>query len=72
MPVHATLDPRSSEITPEMHYLGRRAFIASAGAIGAGLIGVAGGFPSRSRRNRKRSANHSDSSPTTSRRPGKT
>jgi len=46
MPVHATLDPRSSEITPEMHYLGRRAFIASAGAIGAGLIGVAGGFPS--------------------------
>jgi sulfoxide reductase catalytic subunit YedY len=38
-------DPRSSEITPESVYLDRRAFIASAGAIGAGAFAAAAGFP---------------------------
>ena len=41
---HVKLDPPSSEMTPEAQYLDRRAFIAAAGAIGAGA--VAGmGFP---------------------------
>jgi methionine sulfoxide reductase catalytic subunit len=45
MHTYKKLDPPSSEITPEPHYLDRRAFIAAAGALGAGAIaGV--GFPS--------------------------
>ena len=37
-------EPPSSEITPEKLYLDRRAFIAAAGALGAGVI-AAGVFP---------------------------
>jgi methionine sulfoxide reductase catalytic subunit len=46
MPIRPTPDLPSSEITPEKVYLDRRAFIAAAGAIGAGAIAAAGGFPS--------------------------
>jgi sulfoxide reductase catalytic subunit YedY len=39
-------EPRSSEITPEQHYLDRRAFVVALGGIGAGAIAGAA-FPSR-------------------------
>src|ERR1035437_6919079 len=45
MLIRRKLEPPSSEITPEKHYLDRRAFIAAAGSIGAGAIAAAGGFP---------------------------
>jgi sulfoxide reductase catalytic subunit YedY len=45
MPNYMKREQPSSEITPEPHYLNRRAFIAAAGAIGAGAIAGAG-FPS--------------------------
>jgi sulfoxide reductase catalytic subunit YedY len=38
MPSRLTHEPPSSEITPERHYLGRREFIAAAGALGVGAI----------------------------------
>ena len=38
MPNHRNFDPPSSEITPEALYLGRRAFLAAAGAAGAAAI----------------------------------
>ncbi len=41
-------EPPSSEITPENLYLDRRAFVAAAGAIGAGVI-ASGVFPSMAR-----------------------
>ena len=44
MPTRLKIDLPSSEITPEQHYLDRRAFLAAAGAIGAGAI--ASGLPS--------------------------
>ena len=44
MPIRSKLDLPSSEITPEQLFLDRRAFIAAAGAIGAGAI--AGALPS--------------------------
>jgi sulfoxide reductase catalytic subunit YedY len=44
MPIRRTHESPSSEITPEKLYLDRRAFIAAAGAIGAGTIASAGGF----------------------------
>jgi methionine sulfoxide reductase catalytic subunit len=44
MPMRSNTDLPSSEITPERHYLDRRAFLAAAGAIGAGAI--AGALPS--------------------------
>jgi sulfoxide reductase catalytic subunit YedY len=46
MLIRTTPDLPSSEITPETVYLDRRGFIAAAGAIGAGVIAAAGGFPS--------------------------
>ena len=45
MLIRRKLEPPSSEITPEKHYLDRRAFIAAAGAIGAGAIAASSGFP---------------------------
>jgi sulfoxide reductase catalytic subunit YedY len=45
MPIRPTRDLPSSEITPEKAYLDRRAFIATAGAIGAGAIAAASGLP---------------------------
>ena len=42
MPAHMKPDPSSSQITPEAHYLDRRAFIAAAGALGAGVIAGVG------------------------------
>ena len=46
MHIYKKLHPSSSEITPEPHYIDRRAFLAAAGALSAGAIaGV--GFPSR-------------------------
>ncbi|MGH7653762.1 MAG: protein-methionine-sulfoxide reductase catalytic subunit MsrP, partial [Gemmatimonadaceae bacterium] len=38
MPGRRTNEPPPSEITPERHYLGRREFIAAAGALGVGAI----------------------------------
>jgi sulfoxide reductase catalytic subunit YedY len=46
MHIYKKLHPSSSEITPEPHYIDRRAFLAAAGALSAGAIaGV--GFPLR-------------------------
>jgi sulfoxide reductase catalytic subunit YedY len=47
MPIRPKHEPQSSEITPERLYIDRRAFIAAAGAIGAGAIAAAGGLPAR-------------------------
>jgi sulfoxide reductase catalytic subunit YedY len=44
MPNHRKHEPPSSEITPERLYIGRREFIAAAGALGAGAI-AAGVLP---------------------------
>jgi sulfoxide reductase catalytic subunit YedY len=44
MLIRRNLEPPSSEITPEKHHLDRRAFIAAAGAIGAGAIAASSGF----------------------------
>ncbi|MFI5244845.1 MAG: protein-methionine-sulfoxide reductase catalytic subunit MsrP [Gemmatimonadales bacterium] len=44
MPIRRKLEPPSSEITPERHKLDRRAYIAAAGAIGAGAIAASSGF----------------------------
>ncbi|MFI5245385.1 MAG: protein-methionine-sulfoxide reductase catalytic subunit MsrP [Gemmatimonadales bacterium] len=46
MPIRRKHESPSSEITPEKFYLDRRAFIAAAGAIGAGAIAASGAFPS--------------------------
>ena len=44
MPIRRKHEPPSSEITPEQRYLDRRAFLAAAGAIGAGAIVASSGF----------------------------
>ncbi len=38
MPAYMKSDPPPSQITPEAHYVDRRAFIAAAGALGVGAI----------------------------------
>ena len=46
MPIRPRHDPPPSELTPEALFFNRRAFIAAAGALGAGAIAAASGFPS--------------------------
>ena len=46
MPIRTNHEPTSSEITPETLHVDRRAFLAAAGAIGAGAVAALSGVPS--------------------------